>query len=75
MIFITLAKLKDKNPENDADASKYVGVLTAFKILLVYICCAFVGMDNKLYKMHGTYTKKYRSNYRQTGVPVVFYLL
>ena len=22
------------------------------------ICCAFVGMDNKLYKMHGMYIKK-----------------
>ena len=25
-----------------------------YKILLIYICCAFVGVDNKLYKMHGT---------------------
>ena len=23
----------------------------------MYICCAFVGLDNKLYKMHGTYIK------------------
>ena len=23
----------------------------------VCVCCAFVGMDNKLYKMHGTYIK------------------
>jgi len=21
----------------------------------LYMCCAFVGLDNKLYKMHGTY--------------------
>ena len=24
----------------------------------VCVCCAFVGLDNKLYKMHGTYIKK-----------------
>jgi len=23
----------------------------------VCVCCAFVGLDNKLYKMHGTYVK------------------
>ena len=44
--------------EDDADASTHVGVLTVYKILLIiYIHCAFVGMDNKLYKMHGTYIK------------------
>jgi hypothetical protein len=26
-------------------------------ILLTYICSAFVGLDKKLYKMHGMYTK------------------
>ena len=24
----------------------------------MYVCCAFVGLDNKLYKMDGTYIKK-----------------
>jgi hypothetical protein len=38
-------------------ALKHVGVLTLYKILLIYVCCAFVGLDNKLYKMHGTYIK------------------
>jgi len=28
-----------------------------YKILLIYMCCAFVYLDNKLYKMHGTYIK------------------
>ena len=54
MIFATLAKLKDKTPEDDADASKHVAALTVYKILLIYICWAFVGLDNKLYKTHGT---------------------
>ena len=29
----------------------------SYKILMIYMCCAFVGLDNKLYKMHGTYIK------------------
>ena len=36
---------------------KHVGVFTLYKILFIYIyiyICAFVGLDNKLYKMHGT---------------------
>jgi hypothetical protein len=51
-----------KLPEDDADMLKRVGVLI-YKILLVYICiyicicCAFVGLDNKLYMMHGKYIK------------------
>ena len=36
-----------KTPEDDADASKRVGVLTIYKILLIYMCCAFVGLGNK----------------------------
>ena len=36
-----------KTPEDEADASKRVGVLTIHKILLIYICCAFVGPHNK----------------------------
>ena len=31
----------------DADASKHVAVFTILKYFL-YICCAFVGLDNKL---------------------------
>jgi hypothetical protein len=34
-------------PEDDADESKHVGVLTIYKILLIYVCCAFVGLGNK----------------------------
>ena len=36
-----------------------IGVLTIYNILLIYIyiCCAFVGLENKLYKTHGTYIK------------------
>jgi len=43
----------------DAGASKHVGVLTIHKIffIYIYICCAFVGLDNELYKMRGTYIK------------------
>ena len=37
---------------------KHVALLTIYKILLLYICCAFVGLDNKLYKMYGTCIKK-----------------
>ena len=46
---------------------KHVAVLTVYKILCVcvfvcvsicmYIYCALCGLDNKLYKMHGTYIK------------------
>jgi hypothetical protein len=32
-------------------------------MLLIYICCAFVSLDNKLYKMHGTYIKRGYSNF------------
>jgi len=35
-----------KNPKDDADALKHVGVLTVCKILFIYIC-AFVGLDYK----------------------------
>jgi len=43
--------------------SKHVAVLTIYKALLIYIhiyiyiCCTFVGVDKKLYKMRGTYIK------------------
>ena len=42
--------------KDDADASKHVGIRTIYKSLLTNVCCAFTGLDNKLYKMHGTYT-------------------
>jgi len=57
MSFMTLAKPKVRLPEGDADASKRVGVNTMYKVLLIIICCAFVGVVNKLYNMHGTYIK------------------
>ena len=53
---ITLAGTSLRLPEDDTDALKQ-GVLTIYKILLVYICFAFVGLVNKLYKMHDTYIK------------------
>ena len=46
--------------EDDADVSKHVGVLTIHKILLIYMyiyVVHFFGLENKLYKMHGTYIR------------------
>jgi hypothetical protein len=34
-------------PEDNAYALKHLGVLIKYKILLINICCAFVGLDNK----------------------------
>jgi len=58
--FVTLASTRLKLPEYDAD----VGVLTKCYCYIymcvcvcVCVCFAFVGIDNKLYKMHGTYIK------------------
>jgi hypothetical protein len=47
---VTLAGTSLRLPEDDAGALKYVGVLTIYKILLIYIyvCCAFVGLHNKI---------------------------
>jgi len=46
--FITLVSIRLRLPDDDdADALKHAGVLT--KILVIYICCAFVGLKNKLY--------------------------
>ena len=42
-------------PEEGVGALKHVRVLTVYKIFYIYICCAFIGLDNKLCKMHGTY--------------------
>jgi hypothetical protein len=36
-------------PGDDAGESKHVGVLSLYKILLIYIGCEFVGLDNKEY--------------------------
>jgi len=41
-------------PEDDVDVLKHEGVLTTYELLLIN-SCAFVGLDNKLYKMYGTY--------------------
>jgi len=57
---ICLSSNNDRHP-----VTKHVAVLTIYRILLlllyiyicVCVCCAFVGLDNKLYKMHGTYIK------------------
>jgi hypothetical protein len=35
-------------PEDDAYALKHLGVLTTYKILLINICCALIGLDNKI---------------------------
>lgn len=44
--------------EDDADALKYVGVFKKKTFLIyIYIYSAFVGLENKLYKMQGTYIK------------------
>ena len=45
--------------EDEAAALKHVAILTIYKILFIYkyIYCAVVGLDKKLYKMHGTYIK------------------
>jgi len=60
---VTLPSTRLRLPEDDADASKHVGVFTIYKILLIYIyVCAFVSLDNKLYKMHGTYVKTFHMN-------------
>jgi len=32
-----------------------------YKILLIYICCAVVGLDYKQYKIHRTYIKIIRN--------------
>jgi len=57
--FVTLASTRVRLPEDDAYASKHVGVLTIYKILYIYIYIysAFAGLDNKLYKTHGSYIK------------------
>jgi hypothetical protein len=43
--------------EDAEDGLKHVGVLMTYNIINIHICCAFVGLDNNLYIMHGTYIK------------------
>jgi hypothetical protein len=45
--FVTLTSTRLRLTEDDADASKHVAVFTIYKILLIHICCTFVGLDNK----------------------------
>jgi len=35
----------------------YVCMYIMYIYIYMYVCCTFVGLDNKLYKMHGTYIK------------------
>jgi hypothetical protein len=55
--FVTLASTSLRLPEDEADALKHVEIFFIYRLLITYMCCAFVGSDNKLYKMHGTYIK------------------
>jgi hypothetical protein len=55
--FVTLAGTRLRLSEDEADALKHVAVLTIHTILLTYMCCAFVGLDGELYKMHDTNIK------------------
>jgi len=41
-------------PEDDANALKHTEEYLQHKIYCYYICCALVGVNNKLYKMHST---------------------
>jgi len=50
--FCIIGVYKKRLPEDDLNTSKPVGVLYDKSVLLVY--CAFIGLNNKLYKMHGT---------------------
>ena len=47
--FVTLLSTRLRLPEDDADALKHAGVLTKILLIYIYICCAFVGLKNKLY--------------------------
>jgi len=57
--FVSLATRQVSLREDDAVASKHVGVVMINKILFIYIyiCCSVVGLGNKQYKMQVTYTK------------------
>jgi hypothetical protein len=56
--FVALAKHKDKTAWRwcrciETCRSAY----DIRNIINIYICCAIVGLDNKMYKIHGTYIK------------------
>ena len=58
MIFVNLAKQKDKNPWRWCRCIEICrSTYDIWNTLYIYICCAFVGLENKLYTMHGTYIK------------------
>jgi hypothetical protein len=46
--FVTSISTRLRISEDDADALKHLGVLICNILLYIYICCAFVGQDNKL---------------------------
>jgi len=52
--FLTLSSTKLRLPEDGAETLKHVGVL--IKYFNMYVC-AFDGINNKQYKMHGMYIK------------------
>jgi hypothetical protein len=52
--FVTLASTNLRFSEDGAEALKHVGVL--IKYFNIYVC-AFVGINNKQYKIHGMYIK------------------
>jgi len=60
IFYISKALLRVLVLEGDADTSKHVGVLMIYKILFIYIyiymCCAFVGLDNKLSRVFKEFT-------------------
>jgi hypothetical protein len=58
--FVPLASTRLRFPEDNADALKHVGVLTIYRILLIYICIcsALVGRDNKQAKYYILYSNK-----------------
>ena len=43
-------------------------IVDIYIYIYIYIYCAFVGLDNKLYKMHGTYIKIKESSFTR-GIP------
>jgi hypothetical protein len=60
---VTSASTRLRLPEDDADTSKHVGVLTVHKLIYIYIyICAFVGLDNKLNRTYSMYIKIFLMN-------------
>jgi len=48
-----------QNVCTDADASKHVGILTIYKILLINKSCAFVGLDDKKFEFVQIFLKPF----------------